>query len=323
MHKIKRHRDGFKDILDKLISTLKQYIEKFKQLDSNKKIIVLLNKALQSAVAISMAKNAIEIKKNLKSLKYWGEKINQEKSRNPEYEPSADNIYYRRQAQVIAQGSAIIVKMIAILVSSKFEKKIVNNGSNNQDGDDMIVTHDSMPWAMRKHKDSFRLRKHKDDALQMLVDKAKIAVETIDTFCKKMVRSFPTLSRIAALILSIKGILGTLGSVSSLGATAYMSTVTAIKHGTKQLKNTYVQMGDGTYLKPLRYMMLKLIDLLMSIIRILMAKKISGYLVPDKEKLTKDYGVKGMQKGKHLKAKDDPKQAGGVQKKKCSSRTAI
>ena len=62
MHKIKRHRDGFKDILNKLISTLKQYIEKFKQLDASKKIIVLLNKALQSAIAISMAKNAIEIK---------------------------------------------------------------------------------------------------------------------------------------------------------------------------------------------------------------------------------------------------------------------
>jgi hypothetical protein len=28
----------------------------------------------------------------------------------------------------------------------------------------------------------------------------------------------------------------------------------------------------------------------------------------------RDYGVKGMQKGKHLKAKDDPKQLGGVQK---------
>ena len=163
------------------------------------------------------------------------------------------------------------------------------------------------------------MRKHKDDALQTLVDKAKIAAEAIDAFCKKMVKSFPTLSRIAALILSIKGILGTLYSVSGLGATAYASTVTAIKHGTKQLKNMYVEMGDGTYLNPLRYMMLKLIDLLVSITRILVARKINGYLASEKKQKVEDYGVKGMKKGQHLKAKDNTNQAGGVQKKNAAA----
>ena len=397
MYKTKRHRDGFKDILNKLIFTIKQYIEKFKQLDASKKIIVLLNKALQSAIAISMAKNAIEIKKNLKSLKYWGDKINQEKSRNPEYEPSADNIYYRRQAQIIAQGSAIIVKMIAVLISNKFEKKIINSGSNPNEEDDMIVTHDSMPWSKKRYSDKSNKNKEQIKKIEQNIEEAKKNVKVLKTsknpkVVKKAQKVDSELNKLKKQIKSsargaFVSISFALGSMFVIAiATEAIYRIAAMpfnflerrareREATARFRAWHRQNGpaprpNGPAPTPLspdnsRVMnaangLRNAVSNIQNAVRRLEPSneraeggrfgsldingnngaptsspgehggRFSGLDLDSKYWVTshdcmpwsrdhRDYGVKGMQKGKHLKAKDDPKQSGSVQKKNAAS----
>lgn len=149
------HKDGFSDYVDKLITKVEGYIPTFKKLSVSRKIIVILSKILQVANGLLIAKDAVQIKKNLKMLKYWGQKIKEEIKRNPGFIPSKDNSYYKNKDLFVQNAISVIIKLIGGVVLIGIEKGAMKQGIESN----KATTHDSMPW-LKKHNS--RRKRHND-----------------------------------------------------------------------------------------------------------------------------------------------------------------
>lgn len=156
----RRHSDGLKDSVKKLIASLKEWIAKFKELDVGQATIVIMSKLLQAASAILAAKNAIELKKHLKALSYWGERIKKVQEKDPNFIPSKENLYFQHKAKAIFKGISVITNLVGFVLSRYAEKNIMSKVENNTQKKS-IQAHDSK-YLMNKRDSS---KRHNDDLI--------------------------------------------------------------------------------------------------------------------------------------------------------------
>jgi hypothetical protein len=279
----KRHHDGLKDVIGKLIARLKEYIEKFKELSADRKLIVILNKLLQIATAIYGLKNAKELPSLLKSLKYWGDAIDREKERNPEFSPSVDNIYFKRKQEVIRRSIKVLLSLISVATSNRIENNILNKQDSK--GEIMNVKHyidrevrrqvRSAMVANRRRKSGRHsdaqlirsVRRINDGALESLVQKLKAATEKAIEWCKQKKQEYPNAAKLLILLLKINGWCGLVlrgGSAAILGV-ASIAAPKEYMSGVKQYINEF---------GPIKYVLAVIIALLKDISSLIAAKKL-------------------------------------------------
>jgi hypothetical protein len=273
----KRHHDGLKDVIGKLIARLKEYIEKFKELSADRKLIVILNKLLQIATAIYGLKNAKELPSLLKSLKYWGNAIDREKERNPEFSPSVDNIYFKRKQEVVRGSIKVLLSLISVATSNRIENNILNKQDSK--GEIMNVKHyidrevrRQVRSAMvaNRHSDAKLIRSVRrinDGALESLVQKLKAATEKAIEWCKQKKQEYPNAAKLLILLLKINGWCGLVlqgGSAAILGVGA----IAAPKEFMIGVKRYINEFG------PIKYVLAVIIALLKNISSLIAAKKL-------------------------------------------------
>lgn len=393
----RNYYDGFSDYVDKLITKVEGYIPAFKQLSVSRKIIVILSKILQVANGLLIVKDAAELKKNLKTLKYWGQRIKEAKDKDPNFVPSKGNSYYKNKDLVVQSAISVIMKLIGEVVIIGIEKGAMKQGTKN------VTTHDSMQLFKKKYSDKSNKNKEQIKKIERNIEEAKKNVkilktsknpkvvkkaQKVDSELDKLIKQLKASARSA--LISMASLSIALGSmlVISIATEAIFRIITMPfnflarraqeREATERFNAWHRQNGpaprpSGLAPTPLpsdnsRVMnaangLRNAVSNIQNAVRTLEPSneraeggrfgsldingnngaptsspgehggRFSGLDLDSKYWVTahdympwsrdhRDYGVKGMQKGKHLKAKDDPKQAGGVQKK-ISSRTAI
>lgn len=181
MIRYRRHADGPISAIKDLINSIKEWNAKFIQLDAPKKLIVITSKISQIAASALAAKNAIELRKHLKGLKYWGNAIKKVQEKDPNFIPSSQNLYFNHKAKAIYRGISIITNLIGFVLSRYAEKNIMNKGEDNMQIK-TLTTHDSMPWAMRVSK--FNDKVNQKEAKKKIEKNIKVAEQNLQKLKK-------------------------------------------------------------------------------------------------------------------------------------------